>query len=282
MSKAAAKKDFMTTYMRPPPPSQTWINDGSVALWLVDINAAERALWTIERKTPRLSWRERMDFETASNWSRARIRFCAHVALRLVLERWLGAHAVRGVAFEFDKSGKPYLRGSGLDFSLSYADSMVLIGIRTGGAIGVDLESERDVRMSAPRRAGIVAAANALSTQSLLPHEGKSRGAAGGMTSFLQAWTRLEAVSKATGMGIGRVLGHFGLIGPDKARRKADLDAVTDFIDCYSLGVRDLEVFPGLYASVAQICGTVMPDVQQLPVELDALDDFVADTRQRR
>ncbi len=276
MGRAAFKNDFMTTYMGTAGRGQSGLVEETTALWLVDVNAAEQALWAMEAQTPRLCWRERMEFETTSNWRRGRDRYAAHVALRLILERWLGAQAVRGVAFDYYDSGKPYLRDSGLDFSLSYSDQMVLIGVRVGGAIGVDLECERTVKMSAERQAQIAATASAICRCS------NTADSVHKDVPFLQAWTRMEAVSKATGMGIGRVLRYFGLTGADKAHRAGDQTAVIEFIERYDVCVRDLDIFPGLYASVAQIRGTVMPQLRNMPVERDDLEDFTSDDLQRR
>ena len=251
------------------------LNPSSVTLWLVDIDRAEQALWQLEEEAPRLSWRERVDFETASNFERARIRLGAHIALRLVLERWLGATAVRGVAYEVEKGGKPFLSGSGVDFSVSYSGSKVLIGVRAGGAIGVDLECDREVRMTREQRNRIIAMSGILKAQTC-PAAGFDE-----TTHFLQAWTRMEALAKATGLGIGRVLGHFGLIGPDKGSLPDNRNNAAEFAERYDLVIDDLDVLPGLYASIAQIKGTVCPEINPLPDDIATLREFVDDRRFR-
>ena len=276
MPRSAANPDFMSTYLYDNRPPHTDMIDASVALWLIDIEAAEPALWQIEEQTPRLSWRGQMDFQTDVNGRRARARFSAHVALRLVLERWLGAKPVRGVAFNTAKNGKPFLAGSGLDFSLSYSENMVLIGVRAGGAIGVDLECERRLRLSEARRAAIIAVADRFNEQKPL----RRRGDDG--TLFLQAWTRIEAVAKATGLGIGSVLGHFGLIGPGKHRRANQPGTAMEFIDNYDLVVNDLDVEGDLFAAIAQIRGTVVPKIREMPISREALEAFAGNHLQRR
>ena len=270
------KNDFMTKYMSVQSFSQNAPNNATIDLWMIDINETEQALWAVEELTPRLSWQERLDFETATNPNRARIRYGARIALRLILERWLGAQAVRGLAYEVDRGGKPYLPGSGLDFSLSYSDALVLIGVRAGGAIGVDLERERTVKMSAQKQADIIAVADAVCTA---PRENQP---CEDQTEFLQAWTRMESVAKATGLGIGRVLGHFGLVGADEAGRAGAEAAPREFADCYDLDVCDLSLAPGLYAAIAQVRGTVVPQICEMPLDHEALEAFATDGRHRR
>ena len=100
-------------------------------------------------------------------------------------------------------AGKPRLAAGGPAFSLSHTDGMALIGVARAGAIGVDLETARTLRMSSRRREEILAAAAGLAA-------GRRRGSCRD-EALLRAWCRLEAFAKARGEGLSHVLGELGL-----------------------------------------------------------------------
>ncbi len=176
-------------------------------LWCIDLAAAAPALRAIEQRTPRLC---PADHTRAAAFSDADVReewLATHIALRLLIERAAGPHW-RCVPFDRSERGKPHLGGASLAFSLSHAPSLALIGLAPRGAIGVDVERTRVVRIGEARRARIEDAGAALIARPL-PSEGSAR--------FLQAWVRLEAYAKADGCGIGRLLTRLGILGTSAA-----------------------------------------------------------------
>ena len=161
------------------------------------------ALHTLEERTPRLSAADRARAADLSDLTVRAEWVATHIALRLLIERAAGTQW-RRATFMRSERGKPHLDGAPLAFSISHAPGLALIGLAPGGSIGVDVERTRRVRVGEARRARIEAAGAALSNEPL-PAEGSAR--------FLQAWVRLEAVAKADGCGIGRLLTRLGILG---------------------------------------------------------------------
>ncbi len=181
-------------------------------------------------------------------------RSIAHLALRLVLAREIG----RAAALKpFSKSplGKPSLDGSAPAFSLSHSGKRALIAISRDGAVGCDIEAPRVPRLPAGKRDMIIAAAADIA--------GEPVPASPPEHAFLQAWVRLEAVAKATGEGMGRILTRYGIFGTDEDR--ARLSASEDRLQAKAFNVRDLDLDQGYAAAVAVPVGTVPIDVQMFP-----------------
>lgn len=233
-----------------------------VQVWRLKLDGATCVtLGEIEDKTSRLSLDEtaRADaiqaVDVATRWR------AAHIALRLVLERTLGP-TIRSVPLIISPRGKPTLDGHQLAFSLSHAANEVLIATSEFGAVGVDLEASRTVRMSDDRRQAIEHGAASLSGQPL-PAEPMAR--------FLQAWVRLEALAKAEGSGLAAILSQAGAYGP---RRKVRL-AAKDMHLPQTYRICDLAVGDGRFAAIAmpQTCTGVR--VIDIPNNRDGLEAFV-------
>lgn len=181
-------------------------------IWFVDIAAAAPALQAFEARHLLLSAAEHeraaalRDDVVRSEW------LAAHIALRVIIGRACGPDAARQT-FAVTERGKPFLAQSPYAFSLSHAPGVALIGLSTGWTIGVDIERHRDVRIGEARRAGIEAAAEHLSVD-VLPGDPTMR--------FLQAWVRIEALAKADGCGVGRMLTRLGVRGRADAPSPAD------------------------------------------------------------
>lgn len=203
-------------------------------LWCVDVFQHSDILESAERALSCLSAEEIKRAESMTLSQRdCRAWRAAHIALRLVLERWLGA-GVRGQAWRTGSAGRPELEGGALSFSLSHAGEAALIGLCDRGPIGVDIERLRPITINAERRALLAAYAGSLNPGVALPVDPEHQ--------FLQAWVRLEAVAKADGGGIGRPLAEAGMIGP---RARAGAASLARF------AVRDLSVGIGSFAAVA-------------------------------
>ncbi|NIO42434.1 MAG: 4'-phosphopantetheinyl transferase superfamily protein [Burkholderiales bacterium] len=96
--------------------------------------------------------------------------------------------------------GKPYVSGHGLHFSLSHSSDVALIAITNSGPIGVDIERVRpDLGIDGFTR-GLFAASEVARIESL-PTGSRIR-------AWFQAWTRLEAVAKASGEGLLEYVAH--------------------------------------------------------------------------
>lgn len=122
----------------------------------------------------------------------------AHLALRRVLAGCLGASADE-LAIGDGPLGKPELAAphDRLRFNLSHAQDYAMVAVMRSdwGDVGIDVESLDQAARRAAELAPVVLDSSERSMLDSLP--GADRGAA-----FITAWTRKEAVLKATGWGL--------------------------------------------------------------------------------
>lgn len=238
-----------------------------IELWLVDLEGSAPALQALERDTPRLAAQDRDRALAIADPCERRHRLAAYTALRLLLERMAGAH-VRGRPLLRGPGGKPRL-GEEVDFSLSHTEGLALIGIARSHAIGVDLERERQVRVSPNRRAAICAAGAGLAAAPL--PEGDS-------AAFLQAWSRLEAFAKAQGRGLARTFAELGLRG--KAQPPTPLGdieaAARRLARTGALEVSDVNLGSGLFGAIALSPSAPRPRLRRLPQDRAGLEQLLA------
>jgi len=236
-------------------------------LLLVDIASTLAALEFEEQATPRLSADQVARFDQKSDArgiDDARNWRAAHIALRIALERETGS-AIRCAAYDLEPGGRPVVKRLAAmkavpHFSLAHAGGVALIAISTSGPVGVDLEVSRDISVGGERRARIENAAHGLAPHAPLPDSPDER--------FLQAWVRLEAVAKATGLGIGRVLNEAGAVGTAKASAKTPLTGQGTVVD--------LDVGYGRFAALAAAKLPQIVAVQEFPADAAAIARFLA------
>lgn len=241
-----------------------------VELWLIDLSAAAAALDKIERTVPRLSIVDLEKIEAVSDTGLARERRATYIALRVLLERAHGG-AARMVPYTYSDAGKPHLPGFDGDFSLSHAPGFALVGISRIGPIGVDLEGPRDAKISNERRERIESTAMALVPGVPLPSAGEMR--------LLQAWVRLEALAKAEGCGLGRLLTRYGILGASGGAPDASAYAVRGVIEGSRLRVVDLKFEQQLLGAVALagLHGELSP--RMFPDKADAIGALLTQKR---
>ena len=236
-----------------------------VDVWLADIDAVGEALDALERRFSLLTADERarargLDSLRARRWTRTR------VALRALLASQVGVPSAQN-PFQLSAAGKPRLAEGGLEFSLSHSGRFALIALSHAGPVGVDIETRNQVNMHPDRLQAIESAAIALAPDALLPARDDA-------TRFVQAWTRLEALAKATGTGIGALLTSLGIRGPAEALGDHAKPAMlSDLLiaDGCSLRITDLRL--GCAAAVAgpASAGVVL---RRLPASLSDLTDL--------
>ena len=184
-------------------------------------------------------------------------RHAAAIALRVILERHFGP-SMRCVSFARDRYGRPLLPPPHTGaFSLSHCGRVALVGVSDAGAIGVDIEAPRTIRMD-PRRRLIVETAAQVLTREPLPVQRDAR--------FLQAWVILEALAKADGRGIGHLLTRLGAVGSPHG----ELDAAATMAREHGLALNAIDVGPSLYAAVATSAADV--PLLDLPNTVDGLN----------
>jgi len=131
----------------------------------------------------------------------ARFRFDVHrrrfIAARGTARLLLGAYVMRDGAslrFEYEPLGKPRLSGGDVAFNVSHCDDRMLLAVRRGGDIGVDVERIRPI-----------ADAESIAGRYFTEEEAERiRSAAEPLRShfFLRSWTRHEARGKFAGRGV--------------------------------------------------------------------------------
>lgn len=114
------------------------------------------------------------------------------VLTRLVAGRCAGA-PMAAVEIALGEQGKPETPG-GPAFNLSHSGGRVLAGFSWRGDIGVDIEAERELADLAGLAARVLSAREREDLDAG-PETSRTR-------RFLQAWTRKEALAKATGVGL--------------------------------------------------------------------------------
>lgn len=209
----------------------------AIEIFSVELSETRAVLEAEEQQTPRLAPDENTRFErkaVALGVEDAHQWRAAHIALRLVLE-WFAGPSLRRIPYELSQSGRPRITKSldlktAPEFSLTHAGNSALIAISRTGPVGIDLEVPRKLRMPEERRLRIERAASKLAPHLPLPAEADGR--------LLQSWVRLEALAKATGLGIGRILTQARVFGEQQTGaqshelslefRVADLAAGTD------------------------------------------------------
>jgi 4'-phosphopantetheinyl transferase len=126
----------------------------------------------------------------------------AHAALRLFLAGCLGAGPAM-VRYEGGVSGKPRLAAglAPLEFNLSHSEELALMAVARQRAVGVDVERLRDV----PEALGIADVYFSRQEREELHSLQRSER----REAFFRCWTRKEAVTKASGEGLGTPIDSF-------------------------------------------------------------------------
>lgn len=160
---------------------------------------------------------------------RVRSRFLASRAwLRVILAGYLDLPPA-AIRYGAGARGKPSVAGGGdLSFSLSRSAGAALVAVSRHGEVGVDIERVRpDVEHAGLANRFFTPDESAALRE--LPDDAR-------LTAFFELWVRKEAVSKASGAGLGDGLGH--------------LDVRTDVVGG-RWSVTALEAPPGFTAALA-------------------------------
>ncbi len=124
----------------------------------------------------------------------------ARGTLREILALYLSEKPAN-IEFEYEKNGKPFLPRNPLQFNLSHAGEIALIGLTKNNIIGVDVEViNRKVEVE--RVAQHFFAKGEINALMSLPQTQRHE-------AFFNCWTRKEAFIKATGDGLSFPLDQF-------------------------------------------------------------------------
>jgi 4'-phosphopantetheinyl transferase len=170
-----------------------------VHVWVSSLEASDVSLTSYKR----LLSRPELDRAARFHFDQHRNRFIiAHGWLRQLLSQYL---SIPPATLEFHRGahGKPALAGSGsatrLEFSLAHSEQMSLIAVAHGIRVGVDLERIRELADAQELVDRFFSNREAAQFQSLSEEQKR--------LAFFNLWTRKEAWLKATGEGIGHLLG---------------------------------------------------------------------------
>jgi 4'-phosphopantetheinyl transferase len=185
-------------------------------------------------------------------------RRVVHLALRVLIARHAGTAFARR-PFSRSALGRPSLEGAPFDFNLAHSGELGVIGLSYAGAVGVDVETHRAVRLSSERRRMLIEAAAGLAGDEL-------DGTDVSDSATLRAWVRLEALAKATGEGIGGLLAKVR-----SAASTSRAQVVADHARVSGLVVRDVSLAPAGNAVIALACHADAPPprVTWFPVDYD-------------
>lgn len=232
----------------------------AIEVWFVDFDASETALNHVEALTPRLSSGDIARIAGMAHAGAARERRLTLVALRALLAAHAGDGRHDRIDFRRSAAGKPHVAEPPPWFSAAHTSAGALIALSAAGEVGVDLEAARDLRMTRDRRRRLLVAAHRLTAPTGRPDAAAEPDISDAAT--LIAWVRLEALAKATGEGIGRLLTREGVIGAARPAGAGGADSGSVVDTCYV--VRDVVWPPAQVAS--DFVGALAGPPHALPV----------------
>lgn len=134
------------------------------------------------------------DVRTRFASSRVLLKFAAAAALHV---------PPQSVELGYTHTGRPYLRGyDGVHISLSHTDELLLVGLATGGVIGVDAE-RADRRLYGPGLGRHLCTPHEVTEIEAMPEAERN-------PALVRLWTLKEAYSKAIGLGMQFRFTDFG------------------------------------------------------------------------
>lgn len=180
-------------YMRAPPAEAA-----TVHVWWIDLTAGDAKLIFDALSVEETARAARFgDPDVGLRWAHSRF------AVRAILANCIGC-TLRDVAFVHNVFGKPALAGApGIHFNLSHSGDVAAFAVTRHGAIGVDVEVQRENIDVLGLSAHFFAADEADALRKL-PQTERTR-------AFYRCWTRKESFVKALGIGLSEPLDGFSV-----------------------------------------------------------------------
>jgi 4'-phosphopantetheinyl transferase len=191
-------------------PERPVIEPAEVHVWLARLDQPEAEL----RALSSLLSEDELERAGRFRFPRDREHFvAARGALREILSRYTGTRP-RLLGFDYDRYGKPSLRGEagafGLHFNVSHSGGVALYALARGRAVGVDVELVREEFAGFDIAERFFAEREVAALRALQPGE-RAR-------AFFDCWTRKEAFVKARGEGLSHPLDRFAVsLAPGEA-----------------------------------------------------------------
>ncbi|HXJ44751.1 MAG TPA: 4'-phosphopantetheinyl transferase superfamily protein [Bryobacteraceae bacterium] len=177
---------------------QRWplvLRDGEIHVWKVDLDRVAVAVQALKSTLAPAEPSRVRPFNCVLDRRRQAV---SYGVLRNILAGYL-CTAPAELEFRRSPDGKPELAGSELHFNLARSDGMALYAVSRSLEVGIDVEHiragvEEDL-------AGWLLPPSILLLAALTPAQRQ--------LVFFQSWTRMEAYSKALGVGLARGIGDF-------------------------------------------------------------------------
>ena len=166
------------------------MNDAPVEIIVIPLDASLRALGA---GTGRIS---RAEHDRARGF-RLEIDRRRYIAAHMELRMLLGARSglpPQALQLDYGRNGKPTLKGSSVEFSLSRSAGLAAYAFTHARPVGIDVEAIRPVT-----------AADEIAERSFPRFERQAYAALSGadrLPGFFRGWTRTEALAKALGGGL--------------------------------------------------------------------------------
>ena len=171
----------------------------TVHIWSVDLDCDSKYSNCLNTDESERSSRFRRKLH-ADRYTRGRI------ALRWIIGQYLNMNPI-SIQFKYRSNGKPYLNSSpnepSVFFNLTHSEEQMLAAFSTTDEIGLDVEKTREFQEESEIVKSFFSKQEA-KTYVSLPLLLKTQG-------FLNAWTRKEAIVKATGAGLQTPLNSFSV-----------------------------------------------------------------------
>jgi 4'-phosphopantetheinyl transferase len=193
---------------------------GEIQLWHARVSsmAGDQALWDEYGR-----WLSTEELAREQRFHQARDR--QRHRLSRALERWVLSWHFGGAPhdwiFQADEHGRPFVihpdpAVQSLQFNLSHTHEHIVLAVRNGGAVGVDVEGGRSVTASLDLAKQVLAEPELNAFKALPPPRQPMQ--------FLAWWTLKEAYAKARGLGLALPLDQFGFdLGEPKADQPGPL-----------------------------------------------------------
>lgn len=246
-------------------PGADWrLTDRRIDLWPVQLAGDVAALHACEAL---LSSDERRR-AAAFHFEHLRHRYAfAHGVLRLLLGRYANQNPL-DLLFSSGDQGKPRLvSAEGVEFNLSHSDDIALIGVTTGGEIGVDVEKIRPVDDMQELAQRFFCPAESEDLNSVAAEQRRE--------AFFRCWTRKEAYLKAIGDGLRTPLDSFRVtLRPGESARMLHINGRPEAAGRWSLYTVD--TIPACAAAVAHVGEPRLLCVMRVLAPVDLLSTISA------
>ncbi len=172
------------------PPSSLELKHDEIHLWRADLDREMHSYPVLEQTLAPEERRKAHGFR--SELERCRY-IVARGALRTILA-WYLKMTPGSLVFSYGLQGKPELAGGGVRFNVSHSQGLALFAITRASDLGVDVERVRP-GIEKELATSLFLPPQAIRLLEALPKFARPR-------AFLRGWTRMEAYSKARGVGL--------------------------------------------------------------------------------